>query len=182
MHNFPVIPRRKISSVGVKVDTLDFGCGPMGYLYQSMQRLSLDKIGTLCMRHIDRDIKGADNDVRFPIAMQSGYKAIDYGDCVYFLLAVRNSLLEQHLLQTFLPKCQAKICSIIIGGLYNIGISASGANAKNTAYYNHALAPPQLTPINPSEVWQHLNATGLLNKVAPVALHQKSKVIPHAYR
>ena len=63
MHNLPVIPRRKISSVGVKVDTLDFGCGPMGYLYQSMQHLSLDKIGTLCMRHIDRDIQGADNDV-----------------------------------------------------------------------------------------------------------------------
>ena len=113
--------------------------------------------------------------------MQGGYKAIDYGDCVYFLLAVRNSLIEQQSLQTFLPKCQAKICSITIGGLYNIGISASGANGKSTAYCNHALAPPQLLT-NPSEVWQHVNTAGLLDKVAPVALHQKSKVIPHAYR
>lgn len=46
-------------------------------------------------------------------------------DC--FLLAGRYTLLEQEPLQEFLPMCQEKGISIIIGGPYNSGILATGA-------------------------------------------------------
>jgi D-threo-aldose 1-dehydrogenase len=51
-------------------------------------------------------------------------KAADF-DC--FLLAGRYTLLEQAPLETFFPFCQAKNISIILGGIYNSGILATGA-------------------------------------------------------
>src|SRR5262249_42838974 len=53
--------------------------------------------------------------------------------------AGRYTLLEQEPLQKFLPLCEQKKISIIIGGPYNSGILASGAVPG--AYYNYAPAP-----------------------------------------
>ena len=61
------------------------------------------------------------------------------GDFDCFLLAGRYTLLEQAPLQRFLPMCEEKNISIIIGGPYNSGILATGA--KPGAYYNYAPAP-----------------------------------------
>lgn len=59
-------------------------------------------------------------------------------DC--FLLAGRYTLLEQEPLQEFLPLCQAKGCSVIIGGPFNSGILATGAT--DDARYDYEPAPP----------------------------------------
>ena len=61
------------------------------------------------------------------------------GDFDLFLLAGRYTLLEQELLQSFLPLCQKRGIGIILGGPYNSGILASGPKAG--AYYNYSAAP-----------------------------------------
>ncbi len=61
-------------------------------------------------------------------------------DC--FLLAGRYTLLEQGPLPEFLPMCQEKGISIIIGGPYNSGILATGAVAGT--HYNYQEPPPQI--------------------------------------
>ncbi|WP_153768967.1 aldo/keto reductase [Labrenzia sp. CE80] len=61
-------------------------------------------------------------------------------DC--FLLAGRYTLLEQDALESFLPLCERRDVSIILGGPYNSGILATGA--IEGAKYNYAEAPPSI--------------------------------------
>ncbi|MFN8493581.1 MAG: aldo/keto reductase [Caldilineaceae bacterium] len=61
------------------------------------------------------------------------------GDFDCFVLAGRYTLLEQESLQSFLPLCEKKRISIIVGGPYNSGVLATGATPG--AYYNYAPAP-----------------------------------------
>ena len=49
------------------------------------------------------------------------------GDFDCFLLAGRYTLLEHEALQSFLPLCEQRNISVIIGGPYNTGILATGA-------------------------------------------------------
>jgi D-threo-aldose 1-dehydrogenase len=64
------------------------------------------------------------------------------GDFDCFLLAGRYTLLEQAAAHTFLPLCEQKGISIVIGGPFNSGILASGPVPG--AYYNYAAAPPEV--------------------------------------
>ena len=59
-------------------------------------------------------------------------------DCV--LLAGRYSLLEQPALDDFLPLAQAQGIGVLLGGVFNSGILATGAIAG--ARYNYRAAPP----------------------------------------
>ncbi len=61
-------------------------------------------------------------------------------DC--FLLAGRYTLLEQGPLSEFLPMCQEKGISIIIGGPYNSGILATGA--IEGSHYNYQEPPARI--------------------------------------
>ena len=61
-------------------------------------------------------------------------------DCV--LLAGRYSLLEQPALDDFLPLAQAKGIGVMLGGVFNSGILATGAVAG--ARYNYRAAPPDI--------------------------------------
>lgn len=56
-------------------------------------------------------------------------------DANCFLLAGRYSLLEQEALRSFLPLCQQRQASVVIGGPYNTGILATGA--IKGAFYNY---------------------------------------------
>jgi D-threo-aldose 1-dehydrogenase len=141
--------------------------GIMRSFDDSLQRLGLDRIDILYMHDIGAVTHGSDNDRLFPIAMDSGYRAMDelrrdgrvsaiglgvneyevceaaleYGDWDCFLLAGRYTLLEQEALDSFLPKCVDRKCSIVIGGAYNSGILATGVRGKGPWYYNYAEAP-----------------------------------------
>lgn len=141
--------------------------GVMRSFEDSLQRLGLDRIDILFMHDIGSVTHGDDNDRLFRIAMDGGYRAMDelrqsgrvsaiglgvneyevceqameYGDWDCFLLAGRYTLLEQTSLDTFLPKCIDRNCSIVIGGAYNSGILATGVSGKGPLNYNYVPAP-----------------------------------------
>jgi len=141
--------------------------GIMRSFEDSLQRLGLDSIDILFMHDIGPVTHGDDDDRLFPIAMDGGYRAMDelrrnglvsaiglgvneyevceraleHGDWDCFLLAGRYTLLEQASLDTFLPKCIDRNCSIIIGGAYNSGILATGVSGKGPWNYNYVPAP-----------------------------------------
>ncbi len=141
--------------------------GVMRSFEDSLQRLGLDRIDILFMHDIGPVTHGDDNNRLFPIAMDGGYRAMDelrqsgrvsaiglgvneyevcehaleYGDWDCFLLAGRYTLLEQKALDTFLPKCIDRNCSIVIGGAYNSGILATGVSGKGPWNYDYGPAP-----------------------------------------
>ena len=136
----------------------------------SLQRLGLDRIDILYMHDIGVHTHGDDNGRLFAIAMRDGYRAmdalrsagavsaiglgvneyqvceaaLDYGDWDCFLLAGRYTLLEQEALDTFLPACKRRQCSVVIGGAYNSGILATGVRGKGPWYYNYEPAPREI--------------------------------------
>lgn len=61
-------------------------------------------------------------------------------DC--FLLAGRYTLLEQEAIDSFLPLCEERGASVIVGGGFNSGILATGA--REGALYNYQPAPPEI--------------------------------------
>ncbi len=70
------------------------------------------------------------------------YDFAQAGDFDCFLLAGRYTLLEQEPIHKFLPLCEQKKISLIIGGPYNSGILATGA--VEGAYYNYQPATPEV--------------------------------------
>ena len=141
--------------------------GVMRSFEDSLQRLGLDRIDILFMHDIGPVTHGDDDDRLFPIAMDGGYRAMDelrrsrrvsaiglgvneyevceraleHGDWDCFLLAGRYTLLEQTSLDTFLPKCIDRNCSIVIGGAYNSGILATGVGGRGPWNYDYVPAP-----------------------------------------
>ena len=69
---------------------------------------------------------------------QVAHEAIRRQDFDCLLLAGRYTLLEQDALDGFLPLCEARRVSVILGGGYNSGILATGAVPG--AKYNYAPA------------------------------------------
>ena len=144
--------------------------GIMRSYEDSLQRLGLDRIDILYIHDIGQVTHGDDNTRLFRVAMESGYKALDelrnagqvrafglgvneyevceealeYGDFDCFLLAGRYTLLEQGALDTFLPKCEARNASVIIGGVYNSNVLALGSKSEQPLYYNYEPAPPPI--------------------------------------
>lgn len=144
--------------------------GIMRSFEDSLQRLGLDSIDILYMHDIGEYQHGEANLHHFPIAMRGGYKAmaelrqqglvkaiglgvneyqvcedaLEHGDWDCFLLAGRYTLLEQESIRTFLPKCNTRNCSIIIGGAYNSGILATGTKKAGPLYYDYGPAPQRV--------------------------------------
>jgi D-threo-aldose 1-dehydrogenase len=73
---------------------------------------------------------------------QTCEKLLRFGDFDCFLLAGRYTLLEQEALDSFLPLCEERNVSIILGGPFNSGILATGA--VDGAHYNYAPAPASI--------------------------------------
>lgn len=134
----------------------------------SLQRLGLDRIDILLLHDIGRMTHGAANDARFRDAMGGGLKALEqlksagdigayglgvnevevclaaleHGDFDCFLLAGRYSLLDQAAAGGLLDRCLARRTSLLIGGVFNSGILATGPIAG--ARYNYGAAPPEI--------------------------------------
>lgn len=143
--------------------------GAMRSVEQSLLRLGLDRIDILLIHDVDVWTHGADAiEARFAEAMNGAYRALDRlrgegvvkaigigvneaemcvrfaraGDFDAMLLAGRYSLLEQPALDEFLPLALEKGIGVMLGGVFNSGILATGAVAG--AKYNYGAAPPAI--------------------------------------
>jgi D-threo-aldose 1-dehydrogenase len=63
-------------------------------------------------------------------------------DLDFILLAMRYTLLEHDTLDVELPRCAEKGVGLVIGGVFNSGITATGPVPG--AYYNYAPATPEI--------------------------------------
>jgi D-threo-aldose 1-dehydrogenase len=143
--------------------------GTMRSVEQSLLRLGTDRLDLLLIHDVDVWTHGADAiEDRFREAMAGAYVALDRlrsegvvagigigvneaEMCVRFahagsfdtmLLAGRYSLLEQPALKHFLPLAQQQGIAVMLGGVFNSGILASGAVPG--AKYNYQDAPPHI--------------------------------------
>jgi D-threo-aldose 1-dehydrogenase len=143
--------------------------GTMRSFEQSLLRLGLDRIDILLLHDVDVWTHGPEMaDQRFREAMEGSYKAVHElrsqgvikavglglnesdttvrfvkaGDFDCVLLAGRYSLLHQDALDEFLPLAEQKGIGVILGGIYNSGILATGA--KPGAHFNYVPAPPEV--------------------------------------
>ncbi|MBZ9935710.1 aldo/keto reductase [Mesorhizobium sp. BR1-1-16] len=141
--------------------------GVMRSFEQSLLRLGTDRIDILLIHDIDAWTHGEDQvEVRYREALDSGYRALeqlraegsvkaiglgldDHDWCERFLraadfdavlLAGRYSLLEQPALATLMPLALEQGVGIMLGGIFNSGILATGAIPG--ARYNYEAAPP----------------------------------------
>jgi D-threo-aldose 1-dehydrogenase len=134
----------------------------------SLQRMGLNRVDILLIHDIGKTTHFENHEKHMKPAMEGGFKALqelrkagkigalgmgvnewevcmeamEYGDFDVFLLAGRYTLLEQEALTTFLPECQKRGTTIIIGGPFNSGILAVGAKPGTT--YNYEPAPKEI--------------------------------------
>jgi len=143
--------------------------GAMRSLEQSLIRLGTDRIEIVLIHDVDVYTHGKDKvDGHFKAAMDGAYKALEKlrsekvidaigvglneadmcerfaraGDFDTMLLAGRYSLLEQPALDSFLPLAQEKGIGMMLGGVFNSGILATGP--VQGAKYNYSDAPPAI--------------------------------------
>ncbi len=143
--------------------------GAMRSVEQSLLRTGLSRFDILLIHDCDVWTHGRDAvDRRFAEAMGGAYRALDRlraegtvaaigvgvnegemcarfaeaGDFDVMMLAGRYSLLEQPALQSFLPLALAKGIGVMLAGVFNSGILATGAVPG--AKYNYAAAPPDV--------------------------------------
>ena len=142
--------------------------GALRSMEESLRRLRLERLDIVLIHDVDVWTHGSESATaeRFHQAMTGAYPALlrlreegtiraigcgvnewqscerfaQAGDFDCFLLAGRYTLLEQDALDTFLPLCEQRGISVIIGGPYNTGILATGAVPG--ARYNYNAAPP----------------------------------------
>ena len=143
--------------------------GTMRSVEQSLLRLGTERLDLLLIHDVDIWTHGREAiEDRFREAMAGAYVALDRlrsegvvsgigvgvneaEMCVRFaqagsfdvmLLAGRYSLLEQPALKGFLPLAQQRCISVLLGGVFNSGILATGA--VSGAKYNYRDAPPEI--------------------------------------
>lgn len=139
--------------------------GAMRSIEDSMQRLGTNRLDIAFIHDVDRRTQGDRYHATFDAAMSGAYRALDAlrrdgiikaigvgvnewepcqafaeaGEFDCFLLAGRYTLLEQQALDTFLPLCQRRGIGVVLGGVYNSGILATGSSTD--AKYDYARAP-----------------------------------------
>ncbi|WP_460448086.1 aldo/keto reductase [Alsobacter sp. SYSU BS001988] len=142
--------------------------GTMRAVEQSLLRTGFDRIDILLIHDVDVWTHGADYERRYGEAMEGAYRALDElrrtgfakaigvgineadvasrflreGDFDVVLLAGRYSLLEQPALTEFLPLALEKKVGVLLGGVFNSGILATGP--VEGAKFNYAPAPEHI--------------------------------------
>lgn len=139
--------------------------GVMRSYEHSLHRLGLDRVDVLYVHDIGVALHGADAHAQLQTLKRGGLVALeelrkcgdisayglgvteveacldclDYGDPDAFLLAARFTLLDQYDVRPLLSSCLERNVSIVIGGVFNSGILATGAIPG--ARYNYGAAP-----------------------------------------
>lgn len=139
--------------------------GVMASVQESLERLQLSHIDCLLLHDIGQATHGTDHTVLFNEAMSGGLQAMlelrakgtvkaigigvnewqvcdeamSHADWDYFLLAGRYTLLEQEPLNGFFQRCRAHGIQVIMGGVFNSGILATGLSAQ--AKYDYGIVP-----------------------------------------
>jgi D-threo-aldose 1-dehydrogenase len=143
--------------------------GTMRALEQSALRLGVDRLDIVLIHDVDVWTHGAAQiETRFAEAMDGAYRALERlrsagavkaigvgvneaemcerfaraGDFDAMLLAGRYSLLEQPALASFMPLALEKGIGLMLGGVFNSGILATGPVPG--ARYNYRPAPPEI--------------------------------------
>jgi D-threo-aldose 1-dehydrogenase len=143
--------------------------GALRAFEQSLLRMGVDRIDVLLIHDVDVWTHGRDMfETRFKEAMDGAYRALDRlrgegvvkaigvgineaeicarfaeaGDFDTVLMAGRYSLLEQGGAARFLPLALTKGIGVILGGVFNSGILATGP--VEGARYNYRPAPPEI--------------------------------------
>ena len=143
--------------------------GAMRSLEQSALRLGVDRLDIVLIHDVDVWTHGAERiEARFAEAMDGAYRALERlrsagavkaigvgvneaemcerfaraGDFDAMLLAGRYSLLEQPALASFMPLALEKGIGLMLGGVFNSGILATGPVPG--ARYNYRPAPPEI--------------------------------------
>jgi D-threo-aldose 1-dehydrogenase len=166
--------------------------GTMRSFEQSLLRLGTDRIDILLIHDVDVWTHGDAVEDRFREAMEGAYRALDRlrsegtiravgigineaemcerfaraGDFDVVLLAGRYSLLEQPALESFLPLALEKGIGVMLGGIFNSGILATGAVPG--ARYNYKEPPPEIMA-RVSRIEEICRAHGV--RLADAALH-----------
>ncbi len=136
----------------------------------SLRRLQTDHIDILLAHDLGPLTHGEQHEHHFRVFMDGGYRAMHelrtqglvnaiglganewqvceqalaHGDFDGFLLAGRYTLLEQSACETFLPLCEKRGASVILGGPFNSGVLASGVSGAGPFYYNYEAAPQDI--------------------------------------
>lgn len=144
--------------------------GVMRSFEASLQRLGLSRIDVLLVHDIGEAAHGDGNAAHFEELVGGGYRALDdlrsagdisaiglganewqvcsdamqIGQWDCFLLAGRYTLLEQEPLHKFLPQCEAHGAKVILGGVYNSGILATGTRTSGAVHYDYVPAPKEI--------------------------------------
>ncbi len=136
----------------------------------SLARLGRDRIEIVFVHDLGRATHGQDHPHHFRTFLEGGYRALEalraegridaigiganewevceqaltHGDFDGFLLAGRYTLLEQTALESFLPICAQRGCSVVLGGPFNSGILARGLGEHGPETFNYAQACPDI--------------------------------------
>ncbi len=143
--------------------------GIMRSLEFSFARLGLNEVDMLYVHDIGAYTHGAEkNEGHFKALMESGFRALEklreegtikaFGmgvnevqicldvlartkiDCI--LLAGRHTLLDRTADETLLPRCLETGTSVVVGGVFNSGILATGS--VSGAHFNYTKAPKEI--------------------------------------
>ncbi len=141
--------------------------GVMRSFDDSMQRMNLPAIDILLVHDIGRATHGDACHAQGAAFWDGGYRALERlraegrikaiglgvnewqvceefmarADFDCFLLAGRYTLLEQGALERFMPECERRGIGLVLGGIYNSGILATGVSADGGGRYDYAPAP-----------------------------------------
>ena len=107
---------------------------------------------------------------------------LDAVDLDFFLVALRYTLMEQEVLDNELPRCAKNNIGIIVGGVFNSGITATGA-VKNAKYNYREPSADEINKVKQiSEICSHYHIP--ISAVAlqfPLAHPMVTSVIPGAF-
>jgi D-threo-aldose 1-dehydrogenase len=140
--------------------------GALRSIEESLERLGLARIDIAFIHDIDRHTHGERQPERFREAMAGAYRALDRlraegvlgaigigvnesgvcrdalaaGDFDCMMLAGRYTLLDVSAARELVPMCVARKVRLILAGVFNSGILASGATPN--AHFDYRPAPP----------------------------------------